>query len=39
MKKLIYAIYDRYFFRGTISTVNMPTDEIAALLNEPLPEK
>lgn len=39
MKKLILAIYDRYFNRGTITTVNMPTDEIAALLNEPLPEK
>lgn len=39
MKKLIYAIYDRYFNRGTITSVNMTMDEIAALLNEPLPEK
>lgn len=39
MKKLIRAIYDRYFNRGTITSVNMTMDEIAALLNEPLPEK
>lgn len=39
MKKLIYAIYDRYFNRGTITAVNMTYDEIAALLAEPAPEK
>ena len=39
MKKLIHAIYDRYFNRGTTSTVNMSMDEIAALLAEPAPEK
>lgn len=39
MKKLIHAIYDRYFNRGTVEVVNMTFDEIAALLAEPAPEK
>lgn len=39
MKKLIHAIYDRYFNRGTAKVVNMTFDEIAALLAEPAPEK
>lgn len=39
MKKLIHAIYDRYLNHGTTTTVNMSTDEIAALLAEPAPEK
>jgi hypothetical protein len=39
MKKLIHAIYDRYFNRGTITTAHIPADTLASLLAEPVPEK